>query len=75
MAVYQKGILLNRSYTRIYARHKNFWAVNNLVGMLDVDEDQLPWPQVIGLRNRIAHEYFNIDFGIIWKTAERVFSF
>lgn len=31
---------------------------------------EAPWPQIIGMRNRIAHEYFGIDVGIIWKTIQ-----
>lgn len=45
-------------------------AVRNLVLVLKVDEEKMPWSQIISLRNRIAHEYFNIDAGIIWKTVE-----
>ena len=27
---------------------------------------QVPWHQVIGLRNRIVHEYFGIDLPLVW---------
>jgi uncharacterized protein with HEPN domain len=26
----------------------------------------LPWSQIIGLRNRLVHAYFDINLGIIW---------
>ncbi|MGF1603277.1 MAG: DUF86 domain-containing protein [Thermosynechococcaceae cyanobacterium] len=29
----------------------------------------IPWKQIIGMRNTIAHTYFNIDLEIIWSTA------
>ena len=29
----------------------------------------LPWPQMLGMRNRIVHEYFAIDSVILWQTA------
>ncbi|MFI4861414.1 MAG: DUF86 domain-containing protein [Phycisphaerales bacterium JB063] len=29
----------------------------------------LPWKQMLGMRNRIVHEYFAIDAEIVWKTA------
>lgn len=28
---------------------------------------QIPWPQIIGLRNMIAHEYFGIDLRTVWN--------
>jgi uncharacterized protein with HEPN domain len=30
---------------------------------------QLPWAEMRGLRNILAHGYFNIDFSIIWYTS------
>lgn len=29
----------------------------------------LPWTQMIGIRNRLAHGYFRADREIIWETA------
>jgi len=29
----------------------------------------LPWAQMIGMRNRLAHGYFRADRDIIWETA------
>lgn len=28
---------------------------------------QIPWPQLVGLRNRLIHEYDNVDFDILWQ--------
>ena len=28
----------------------------------------IPWIQIIGMRNRLIHGYDNIDFGILYKT-------
>ena len=28
----------------------------------------IPWPQIIGMRNRLIHGYDNIDFDILFKT-------
>jgi uncharacterized protein with HEPN domain len=30
---------------------------------------QIPWGPMIGMRNRIVHAYFDIDFDILWSTA------
>jgi uncharacterized protein with HEPN domain len=29
----------------------------------------VPWPAIIGMRNRLIHGYFDVDTGIIWKTV------
>ena len=29
---------------------------------------QIPWPQIISMRNRLTHAYFDIDKDIVWKT-------
>lgn len=29
---------------------------------------EINWLQMVGLRNRIVHEYFRIDYGTIWDT-------
>ena len=31
------------------------------------DEIQIPWSQIKGLRNRIVHEYYDIDIPNVWK--------
>lgn len=28
---------------------------------------EIPWPQLSGLRNRLIHEYDNVDFDILWQ--------
>jgi uncharacterized protein with HEPN domain len=30
---------------------------------------QIPWPAIIGMRNRLIHAYFEIDGDILWKAA------
>jgi uncharacterized protein with HEPN domain len=29
----------------------------------------VPWAQIVATRNRLIHGYFDIDHGILWKTA------
>ena len=29
----------------------------------------LPWRSMVGMRNRLAHAYFDIDANIVWKTV------
>ncbi len=30
---------------------------------------QVPWNQIVGMRNRLIHAYFDVDTGILWNTA------
>ncbi len=30
---------------------------------------EIPWPQVIALRHRIAHDYFHLDLLRVWEIA------
>jgi uncharacterized protein with HEPN domain len=30
---------------------------------------ELPWRDMVGMRNRIAHNYFDLDPGVIWRTT------
>lgn len=31
---------------------------------------QIPWPQIVGMRNRLIHAYFDIDKETVWKTVQ-----
>jgi uncharacterized protein with HEPN domain len=31
---------------------------------------ELPWRQLIGMRNRLIHAYFDVDHDIVWKTVK-----
>ena len=39
-------------------------------GIHDAHTD-VPWPQIVAMRNLLVHEYFGVDLGEIWKTVER----
>ena len=31
---------------------------------------EIPWTQMIGMRNRLIHEYFRIDLAAVWDTVQ-----
>ncbi|WP_295388229.1 HepT-like ribonuclease domain-containing protein [uncultured Thiodictyon sp.] len=31
---------------------------------------EIPWKEVIGMRHRLIHAYFDVDADILWKTAQ-----
>jgi uncharacterized protein with HEPN domain len=32
---------------------------------------EIPWAQIIAMRNVLVHEYFGVDFQEVWKTVEK----
>lgn len=30
----------------------------------------IPWPIIVGMRNRLVHAYFDVDFDQIWSTLQ-----
>lgn len=32
---------------------------------------EVPWRNMCGMRNRIAHGYFDIDLDVVWQTVQR----
>jgi uncharacterized protein with HEPN domain len=34
------------------------------------DCPDVPWIQIVGMRNRLVHAYFDIDLEQVWKTVE-----
>ena len=30
---------------------------------------ELPWVEIVGMRNRLIHAYWDTDLDIVWKTA------
>jgi uncharacterized protein with HEPN domain len=31
---------------------------------------EVPWPQIVGMRNRLIHAYFDINRDILWDTVQ-----
>ncbi len=41
---------------------------NNLSTGLQREHPHIPWKSIRGMRNRIVHDYENIDFAVLWGT-------
>jgi len=43
-------------------------AASHIPESLRQQHPQIPWPQIIGTRNRLVHGYDLVDYDIIWST-------
>lgn len=44
-------------------------ASRNLSDAFLEQHPDIPWQDIIGMRNRIAHAYFTVDLRAVWETA------
>lgn len=45
-------------------------AANKIPSDILKNYPEIPWPEIIGMRNRLIHEYFGVDLDIVWQTIE-----
>jgi len=43
-------------------------AVKNLSGGFREKYPEIPWKEIAGMRDKLIHEYFGVNYEIIWKT-------
>jgi len=46
-------------------------AVKKLPSEVTGQYPEIPWRSIAGMRDILIHEYFGIDYGLIWRTAMR----
>jgi len=42
-------------------------AAKHVPGEFQRAHPEIPWPEIVGLRNRLIHGYGSIDFDIVWR--------
>ena len=54
---------------------RNLEIIGEAAGRLSKEftdrHSKIEWVKIIGLRNRIVHEYFGVDIQIIWQILEK----
>lgn len=43
-------------------------AANRISKKTQEKFSEIPWKELVGMRNRLIHAYFDVDYDIIWKT-------
>ena len=46
-------------------------AANKVPNDFKAEHPEIEWQRIIGFRNRIIHEYFGIDYKILWKIKQQ----
>jgi uncharacterized protein with HEPN domain len=46
-------------------------AANNVSPECQSQYQYIPWRAMVGMRNRLVHAYFGIDFEVIWQTVQQ----
>ena len=59
-AVVMSLIVLGEAATKVMDRYPDFANA----------QSQVPWRSMRGMRNRIAHGYFDIDLDVVWDTVQ-----
>lgn len=59
-AVIMSLIIIGEASTKIMDRYPDFTT----------DHSQVPWRSMRGMRNRIAHGYFDINLDVVWDTIQ-----
>ena len=45
-------------------------AVKNIPDAMKMEYPAIAWHEIIGMRNKVVHEYFSVDEDILWKTIK-----
>lgn len=45
-------------------------AAGRVSKQTQVAQPEIPWEQMIGMRNRLIHEYFRVDLRTVWETVQ-----
>lgn len=54
---------------------REFEIIGEAVGKLSEKTRQrhpdLPWRDIVGMRNKLIHDYFSVNLNVVWSTIER----
>ena len=45
-------------------------AANNVSPSSQTNYPRIPWREIVGMRNRIVHAYFDVDLDIVWQVVK-----
>ena len=45
-------------------------AAKNVPDSLKADHSGIPWKEIAGMRDKLIHSYFGVDYDLVWKTIK-----
>lgn len=45
-------------------------AARNISNWLKQAHPEVPWVQIVSMRNRVVHKYFNVRLDLVWRAVE-----
>ncbi len=45
-------------------------AAKNVPDSLKADHSSIPWKEIAGMRDKLIHSYFGVDYDLVWKTIK-----
>jgi uncharacterized protein with HEPN domain len=66
------AFLENELYTRAFSRSFEIIgeAVKNLSADFRKKHNDIEWKKIVGMRDKIIHHYFNVDYKILWDAIK-----
>jgi len=46
-------------------------AVKNLPSEFREKYSEIPWKEIAGMRDKLIHEYFGVNYRIVWKIVQQ----
>ena len=67
-------ITFKRDYKTVDAVVRNFEIIGeaskNIPDEIKLEHQEIPWKEMYLLRNKVSHEYFGIDYEVIWDIVK-----
>ncbi len=46
-------------------------AVKKIPDEIKIDYPNIPWKEIAGMRDRLIHFYFGVDYKLVWETIKK----
>ncbi|MCS7228380.1 MAG: DUF86 domain-containing protein, partial [Endomicrobia bacterium] len=67
-----ESFIKNEDYKKSFVRALEIIgeASKHLPAHIRKKYSQIQWKSVVGIRNKLIHEYFGVDYFVVWKTIK-----